>query len=161
MEDVDMGGSADIGGDSYRDVNLQMPAKHVRIFAMAVQCLSRIGSFVDFEVTASQLVLATLNAAKSAYCSFTFKRGEDNSPVVQLRLCYFLQKLLCACLADFFQHFQAPKNGNIVKVRFLAKVRRNSCSFFLTPSFAQWPSFPILPNFRLVNTFSGVFALWM
>ncbi|CAM9637359.1 unnamed protein product [Ascophyllum nodosum] len=58
-----------------RRMEVSIPQKNLKVFACAVQCLMKIGKELFIETTADQLVLRTLNDAKSAFSAFYFNNS--------------------------------------------------------------------------------------
>eukprot|EP00903_Cladosiphon_okamuranus_P013829 g12869.t2 len=55
-----------------RRMEVSIPHKSLKVFAQAVQCLMKVGKELFIETTADQLILRTLNDAKSAFAAFYF-----------------------------------------------------------------------------------------
>ncbi|CAM9760844.1 unnamed protein product, partial [Scytosiphon promiscuus] len=55
-----------------RRMEVAIPQKSLKVFAQAVQCLMKVGKELFIETTADQLILRTLNDAKSAFAAFYF-----------------------------------------------------------------------------------------
>lgn len=57
-----------------RRMDLKISQHNLKVFAQAVQCLAKIGKELFLEVDENQMVMRTLNDAKSAFSAFYFKR---------------------------------------------------------------------------------------
>ncbi|CAM9211288.1 unnamed protein product [Ectocarpus sp. 6 AP-2014] len=55
-----------------RRMEVSIPHKSLKVFAQAVQCLMKVGKELFIETTGDQLILRTLNDAKSAFAAFYF-----------------------------------------------------------------------------------------
>lgn len=62
-----------------------IPANHVKCFARAIHCLSRLGNEIYIDCTANDLQLKTLNASRSTFASFVFPGifFEEFEPVIE------------------------------------------------------------------------------
>jgi len=70
-------------------MDVTIPQSKLRTFAYAVQCMSKIGKELFIEADGDQLVLRTLNDARSAFTAFYFQkvRMDDMIAVAQRRHC--------------------------------------------------------------------------
>lgn len=55
-------------------MDLKISQHNLKTFAQALQCLAKIGKELFLEVDDNQMVMRTLNDAKSAFSAFYFKR---------------------------------------------------------------------------------------
>ncbi|KAJ1856018.1 hypothetical protein GGH12_000675 [Coemansia sp. RSA 1822] len=56
-------------------MEVEVPSSSLKTFYKALQCLSRISNDISIEAREDQLELSSVNSARSAFASFTFRRG--------------------------------------------------------------------------------------
>ncbi|CAM9753335.1 unnamed protein product, partial [Ectocarpus sp. 12 AP-2014] len=83
-----------------RRMEVSIPHKSLKVFAQAVQCLMKVGKELFIETTGDQLILRTLNDAKSAFAAFYFNDSGG-----------FFETFRCDASKDGFDSTQASSQA--------------------------------------------------